>query len=305
MELRDIEYFAVVAEYKSVRRAADALDLSPPALSKSLRRLEGSLQAKLVTRTSKGIELTPVGAALLTQVHRIRLTLSDVARETTDLTQGRSGHLRVAASPAVGEELPAAYAVLAIDAPDVTLRVSTMDNDESMPLLLKGELDLIFNYVDVLSVSPRQGLTHEHLYDERVVVCSAANHRLARLKRVPLDELAQERWVATNPTLLNVQWLHKVFQNYGLPAPRVAVEASSIHLRLQIIARSNLVGYVPVRVLSRVSKGLRLSELSVPELVWRRPVGVIYRSGGYISPAARRFIEILKMAAKELTTAKR
>ena len=63
MELRDIEYFAVVAEHGNLRRASEALGLSPPALSKSLRRLEESMQAKLVERTPKGVALTPVGAA--------------------------------------------------------------------------------------------------------------------------------------------------------------------------------------------------------------------------------------------------
>src|SRR5690606_23306830 len=105
--------------------------------------------------------------------------------------------------------------------------------------------------------------------------------------------------------LLNVQWLDKTFRDRGLPPPRVAIEARSIHLRLQTIAVSNLVGYIPRRVLARVRAGLRLKELSVPELIWRRPVGVIYREGGYLSPAARRFIEILKMASKSLTTGKR
>jgi len=61
MELRDIEYFAVVAEHGNLRRAAESLGLSQPALSKSLRRLEKSMAAKLVKRTPKGVELTAVG----------------------------------------------------------------------------------------------------------------------------------------------------------------------------------------------------------------------------------------------------
>ncbi len=72
MELRDIEYFAVMAEHGNVRRASEALGLSPPALIKSLRRLEQSLQARIFKRTPKGIELTAVGSALHAQVKRIR-----------------------------------------------------------------------------------------------------------------------------------------------------------------------------------------------------------------------------------------
>jgi DNA-binding transcriptional LysR family regulator len=58
MELRDIEYFAVIAEHGSLARAAEGLGLSQPALSKCLRWLENAVEAKLVKRTSKGVELT-------------------------------------------------------------------------------------------------------------------------------------------------------------------------------------------------------------------------------------------------------
>src|SRR5690349_9064390 len=119
MELRDIEYFAVVAEHGNLRRAAESLGLSQPALSKSLRRLEKSMAAKLVRRIPKGVELTTVGAALCTQARRIRLTLDDVVREAADLSQGRAGHLRIGASPVDFEELPKAFATLLKDAPNV------------------------------------------------------------------------------------------------------------------------------------------------------------------------------------------
>src|SRR5712692_3304775 len=124
MELRYIEYFAVVAEHGNVRRASEALGLSPPALSKSLRRLEKSMQAKLVERTPKGVTLTAVGTALLAQVGRLRLTLGDVAREAADLSQGRAGHLRIGASFAESEILPAACDILLKEAPKLTLEIT-------------------------------------------------------------------------------------------------------------------------------------------------------------------------------------
>ena len=67
-QLRDIEYFSEVAERGNVGRAAEALGLSQPALSKSLRRLENSMQAKLVKRLSRGIELTAAGKELYLHV---------------------------------------------------------------------------------------------------------------------------------------------------------------------------------------------------------------------------------------------
>src|SRR5215510_10148190 len=105
MELRDIEYFAVVAEKGSIGRAAEALDMSQPALSKSLRRLEAAMHAKIVRRTPKGVEPTAVGTVLLTQARRLRLTLDDITREAADVTQGRGGHLRIAANARMSMDL--------------------------------------------------------------------------------------------------------------------------------------------------------------------------------------------------------
>ena len=94
IELRDIEYFAVIAEHKHVGHAAEALGLSQSALSRSLRRLEAAMHERVVVRTPKGVELTAAGSALLSQIGRLRLAMEDVIREATDLSQGIAGQLR-------------------------------------------------------------------------------------------------------------------------------------------------------------------------------------------------------------------
>src|SRR3954463_8741280 len=110
MEWRDIEYFAVLAEHGHLGRAAEALGLSQPAVSKSLRRLEQALEVKLVKRTPKGVELTAEGSALLLGVRGLRLSLQDVAREVKDVGEGRIGRLRVGVGESIGEYLlPAAF----------------------------------------------------------------------------------------------------------------------------------------------------------------------------------------------------
>jgi DNA-binding transcriptional LysR family regulator len=295
VELRDIQYFAAVAEHGNVTRASEALGLSPPALSKSLRRLEEALQAKLVRRTPKGVELTTVGSAFLAQARRIRLTLDDVTREAADLSLGRSGHLRIGSGPTVCEDLPAAYAALMKEAPRLTIAVNVTDNDVMVPALRNGELDLIVNF---LPETPYEGTMHVHLYDDIFVACASAHHPLTKLKRVPLARLVQERWALSVPDIRSKQWLYRALNDGGLPPPRVAVETRSMRLRLQTWASSDLLGYTSRRILRQAASRFRLKELPIKELAWRRPVGVIYREGGYLSPAARRFIEILKSTSR-------
>ena len=303
MELRDIEYFAVVAEHGHLGRAAEALGLSTPALSKSLRRLEHSLQAKVVKRTPKGVELTAEGSALLLHVRELRLSLQDVAREIADLRQGRVGYLRIGTGPIPAEYLlPAVLVATLKDAPKVTVRISVSDSDLMIPALRNGELDLIVNF---LRASLPEGLVQEHLYDDTFVVFASADHRLTRLRRVTLADLAQERWALSEPTLLYRQWLNRKFQDSGMLPPRVAVETRSVRLRLQTLASSDLVDFTSRHIFRQAAQQFGLKELPVKELEWRRPVGVIYREGGYLPPAAKRFIEILKATAKEISAENR
>jgi DNA-binding transcriptional LysR family regulator len=70
---RGLEYFDVIAEHGNLRRAADALGMSQPALSKSLRRSERWAGAKLVERTPKGIRLTDLGTALSAGAKRLQV----------------------------------------------------------------------------------------------------------------------------------------------------------------------------------------------------------------------------------------
>ena len=124
---RDIEYFTEVAERGNVGRAAEALGLSQPALSKSLRRLETSLQSKLVKRVSRGVELTAAGRELFAHAHRLRLSLDDITRSVMDISQGRSGHLRIGSGTGFAlYVIAAACADVVTNAPGATFKVSPM-----------------------------------------------------------------------------------------------------------------------------------------------------------------------------------
>ncbi|MGH8648837.1 MAG: LysR family transcriptional regulator, partial [Burkholderiales bacterium] len=196
MELRDIEYFIAVAERGHVGRAAESLGLSQPALSKSLRRLEASMDTKLVKRTPKGVELTAVGTAYYSHVRRLRLSLDDIAHEVEDLTKGRAGHVQVGvSSPAVDYLLSPAVGSLLNSTPKVTLKVIVGPHDVLMPALRNGQVDLIVSGV----VSPvEQGFIDVHLCDDEYFVYASTSHKLAGRKRVTLPDIAAERWAMSS-----------------------------------------------------------------------------------------------------------
>src|SRR6476646_7572866 len=272
MQLRDIEYFAVVAEHGNIRRASEALDLSPAAVSKSVRRLEASLQTKLMERVPKGVQLTAVGAALVEHVSRLRLTMSDVVREAHDLTTGLAGHLRIGASPVECEDLPAACARLLMEAPKVSIELEVNDNDVLLPRLCRGELDVVFNFI---GAAPQPGTVHERLYDDELVVCASAKHRLAKARRVPVAELARERWAMQSLSHASVLTLAHVLRDHGCPPPNIAVQARSLRARLQLWSCTDLLGVTTKRILRQAGAAFGIKEIAVAELRRARPVGAI------------------------------
>lgn len=298
MEPRDLQYFAVVAEHGNLSRAAEAIGISQPALSKTLRRLEKSAGTKVVQRTPKGVDLTEMGKALLHHARRLQLTLDDVLKEVADLNGGRSGVLRIGASFEAAELLlPSACEILYQRAPDVVTKITAGTNEALLPAIRNGELDLIISGI------PKAGdsdLTQERLWEEEFIVCAAANHPLARRKRVTLADLAGERWALASATTLSWQQMYRAFADNGLAPPRVAMEANFRLIRLQVIAQSGLLGFIPRWEMKQSAQRSRLVEIPVRELEWTRTLGVRYRKDAYLSPAARKFIEILKTEATSL-----
>ncbi len=303
MELRDIEYFAVVAEHRHLGRASVALGLSPTALSKSLRRLEKAVQAKLVARTAKGVELTAEGNALLARVSGLRLSLDDVAREVADLAQGRAGHLRIGASPSPPVEnlLVAAYEVLVKTKQKITAAIRIEQTHSTLPALRSGELDLVLS---ALPVQPDEDLVQEPLVDDDLTVIASANHPLARQKKVTIADLAPQRWALTPPNSVTRRRFNQLFEAQGISPPKPTLEISSAAFTLRMVAASDLLCFVSRWWLDRCETSPGLVEIPVKEMKWRRRTGVSYRKGGYLSPTARRFIEILKATAKEIAAEK-
>ena len=297
MELRDIRYFTVVAEKENISRAAETLGLSATALSKSLRRLEVSMATKLVKRAPNGIALTAAGAALLARIGPLQKILNDVQHEAADLAGGRPVNVHVG----VGSGGPEGFLVeacmtLSQESAGATLNVSIRHGDHLMEALLKGEIDL---FVAGARTTSAKDIVQEHLYDDPYVIFACASHRLAGRARITLAELAGERWASMNTTS-RPHWrqLFRAFAKRGLPPPAIALETNSQALRIRAIASSDYLGIGSRQFLRQQARQFALVELPIKEITHVRHVSVTYRKDGYLSPAARRLIEILKAKAK-------
>jgi DNA-binding transcriptional LysR family regulator len=302
MNLRDLQYFAVVAKHRHLGRAAEALGLSQPAVSVSLRRLEQFMRTKLVKRTPKGVELTAAGEVVLAHASRLRLSIEDISREVADLSEGRAGHLRIGTGAGSALHLvPAACAVLLKEAPKVSLKIVTGGRQGMLTGLGNGELDVV---VTTIQAFPHSTLCEDALYDQTFVVFASVNHPLTKRKQVSLADLTQERWALSPPGNFQELRLSELLGKKALPAPTGSLETTNITSMLHLVAASELLGFAPRQTVRyAVAHRYPISELRVKDLSVTRRTGVIYRTDVYLSPVTTRFIEILKATAEKMVTA--
>lgn len=296
MEIRDLDYFVAIARGGSLARAADALDMSSAALSKSLRRLETAVDAKLMERGRRGLVPTPSGKLLLDRAERLRLTIADLKREAAELASGRAGRIRIGASAVESERVAIACTGLLADAPELQIEVVvSTSNDQLLPRLGAGELDLVVSQVSVKYA----GVVHETLCSDSFVVCASPAHPLARRRRVTLEDLAAERWALDGAGHRPRQFLEQAFLKRGLPPPKVVLESSSLAARLAAVTRSRCLGYHSRRLLRESATGrFRAVELAANDAAWPVSVDVMYRRDGYLPRAAQRLLEALRSSIR-------
>jgi DNA-binding transcriptional LysR family regulator len=184
LDLRLVRYFVVVAEHRHFGRAATALRVTQPSLSRQIRRLEQQLGARLLDRTPQGTRLTEAGEAFLLSAKALLRLASRAAAETraaaqpSRLTVGYTTGLIV--TPAVRE--------LRRQHPDADVHAVHLDWDEARESLLDHRVDAVVTRLPF----PTDQLHVTILYDEPRVLVVPLDHRLAGKESITLDDIADE-----------------------------------------------------------------------------------------------------------------
>lgn len=193
-ETRQLRYFVAVAERLHFGRAAAALHISQPPLSRAIRALEAELGVTLFARTRRRVDLTPEGARLLEEARR---TLAQLERSVLDLrsmSAGERGRLRIGfVSLADFGVLPGLLKAFKAARPGVTLSLREMLSPDQAAALAAGELDLGL----LLPPMPEPAaLEHLVVQRERFVAALPAQHRLAKERgRLAMSALAGDSFV--------------------------------------------------------------------------------------------------------------
>ena len=187
MDIQNIRAFLAVSETESFSRAAEALYLTQPAISKRIQALEQHLDIRLFDRIGKTVQLTEAGLALIPTYRRILDELEDSERIISNLRETTSGHLRFATSHHIGlHRLPAVLGRFAKTYPNVDLELQFMDSEQACQQVLHGDIEL---GIVTLPSQPDERLTLQTVWNDPMHCVVASDHPLATGKITRMELL--------------------------------------------------------------------------------------------------------------------
>lgn len=289
MELRQLLYFATVAQKLNFSRAADELHVTQPALSQQIRVLETELGVRLFDRVGGKVSLTKAGEALLPHATRILAAVEAAEQAVDELGTLSRGTASLGAPPTVSSNrLPALLARFRRQYPGLEVTLREAGTEALLKLIEGGQLDLAIVVTDRLPPVVEQ----QPFLQEPYVLAVSAHHRLARRPRVRLADLAGEPFILFPESYKLREVTLQACRAAGFE-PKVALDGGAMQSALEFVASGLGVALVPRLALQR-ARGVR--GLAIADQDLSRRLGVVWRKGHYLSPAARALRDFLAPA---------
>ena len=192
MDIRSLQQVIAIRKHGSFAKAAEALGVSQPNLSKSVARLEDELKLKLFDRTAKGSNLTPVGELIIDRADEVIAETRDLARDAALLAGSEMGSVRIGGGPALMTPFLAPLMHgLARRHPGLQVHGETAPGKRLLPLLEARELDVVF-MGNAPTSSPGDYVV-ELILEAPSVFVANASHPLAMERDISVARLAEFR----------------------------------------------------------------------------------------------------------------
>ena len=305
-ELRHLQVFREVARLGSLSAAAESLAYTQPAVSQQMAALERRARMPLLERTTRGVRLTDAGEALLRHAEAILAEQRLAERELEAIAGLRGGRVRMASFPSAGAALvPAAVALFSVRYPDVALSVMEAEPEEAVPMLRTGELEV------AIVGAPAQpegfgglydGIDLHHLFDEPRYVLLPLEHRLARRKRLRLQDLAGEARIelARSATRQGRIYLAPGPEP-GPGEPPTAFRSDDINIVQGMVAAGAGIAVVPELTLTNLRADITIRNLGTSAPM--RTIASATLARVHRSPATIAMLDLLiEIAARHLAT---
>lgn len=298
LDLNRLKALHAVHVYGSVGAAADALMVTPSAVSQQIAKLEREIGATLMERNGRGIKLTDAAGLLAEHAERI-LALVETAEADFEALRGEVvGRLNVAAFPTSARGLmPQALTMLRERHPDLQVHLFEREPERQLREVVRGELDLVVvqDWLNRPMAMP-EGLSRKTLIDDIADVVLPADHPLAGRRELELAELQGERWISSSPGTICHDWLVFTLRSAEIE-PEILCSADEYPTQLALVAAGLGCAIIPRLGRDCVPDGVRV----VPILPRQtRRIYALWRTDAARRPAIRAAVDALVQASATL-----
>lgn len=301
-DLNDLQAFRAVVELGSFRKAADAVNISQPALSRRIDKLEAALGVRLFERTTRSVTLTTVGRVFASSAEQLLDDLDVALLGIRDVASSRLGHVTIACVPSVAYYfLPGVIASFHARYPRIRVKLLDGSANEVLSAVISGEADFGVSFMG----SQESEVEFKLLLQEKFVAACRRDHPLAKKKRVSWREMYEHDYVSVDKTSGNRLLLDQALAEVTPKAPSVC-ETRHVTTMLGLVEAGLGVAAVPSMAMPARDHPVLTSVPLVEPVVTRR-VGIVKRRGRPLAPAAQQFhqtiIEARRGAAAKKKTA--
>ncbi|MBS0418376.1 MAG: LysR family transcriptional regulator [Proteobacteria bacterium] len=299
LDVDRLHQLATIVRQRSFSKAAEAIGITQPALSKNIRALEKTLGVQLLERGRFGASPTSFGLALVRHADAIDAELRSAMQEVDALRVARVGHTCVGCGPSEATRLlPIALSRLQARAPGVSVTVLYGLNEVLLPMVKHGEVDFAISSIPARS-NDRE-IRHVRLHEDRAAVIVRNGHPiLNRGGPITPADLVGQQWILARQNELERRALDDLFLEAGLDCPQVTLETTSAVLMKAVVMQSDSLTFLPRELIFWEERAGLLSALKLAAPSWHRIVGLTLRARAGISPAGRALIDVLRDVGEE------
>jgi len=288
---RDIAQLIAVADHGSIRRAADALGMTQPGLSKNIRLIEERLGMLVFDRSTSGAMPTDIGVLLLRRGRQILLDLAAIHRDLRDELLSETGRVRIGVGP-IPAPVIAALVIPACqrDHPGIAIEIDIGTPSAQYPRVERGEIDMFIGNCDTVSVSKS---TNVHLINEVAPVFLArAGHPLAAQRAIPLAALAPFK-VAH---IRSIQQFDDWYRHSVGVAIDVAYQCDSYDMLADAVEASDMVAPATPQVLAQIARRHTIIALDIAGIDYRHRIHCAQPAGRPMSRPAQKVLQLIEAA---------
>ena len=284
IDLRQLEILEAVARSGSLTHAAEALNVTQPAISIQMRKLETEIGISLFEREGRGVQLTEVGEEVLNHAQRINGVLDDLRENIRHFKGVRKGVLRIAVVSTANYFIPGYIAHFRKLHPGVTINLRVANRDNLLGMLASNESDLA-----ITGQPPEDSdLIARPFKENPLVVIAPPDHPLAGKSNITPQDLAKFPFVIRESGSGTRAAMERAFREHGLECQTSCVVSSNEAVKQAVQAQLGLA------IISRQTTELetetkRLTILPCDDLSLRRQWYVVYRNFRRLLPTALEF----------------